>query len=159
MIQQLAEPLEMHHLALTQEADNLVHVLVVGQAQDIIVRRPGFLLCCHILDNVRNWITLHLEIRRRKRDSAGVRRPNSVGVINIIIRLAVLVEAPRALTVRQLPYYAADYLKVRKLVSAYMVSIDLCSLLLFRRQLHILQSASSFVVGVSVAETSAVGIS
>lgn len=119
VIQQLAEPLEMHHLALTQEADNLVHVLVVGQAQDIIVRRPGFLLCCHILDNVRNWITLHLEIRRRKRDSAGVRRPNSVGVINIIIRLAVLVEAPRALTVRQLPYYAADYLKVRKLLGAY----------------------------------------
>ena len=127
MIQQLAEPLEMHHLALTQEADNLVHVLVVGQAQDIIVRRPGFLLCCHILDNVRNWITLHLEIRRRKRDSAGVRRPNSVGVINIIIRLAVLVEAPRALTVRQLPYYAADYLKVRKLVSTYMVSVELLS--------------------------------
>lgn len=110
MVEQLAEALEMHHLALAQEFYNLVHVGVVGQAQDIVVSSARLLLCGKVLHKVRYGVGLGLEIRRRKRNAARVRRVYRVRMVNVIIRFAVPVEAFRALAVGKLPYYAADYL-------------------------------------------------
>ena len=42
--QTLAEPLEVNHLTFPQEADHVIHVGVVGQAQDVVIGLPGFLL-------------------------------------------------------------------------------------------------------------------
>ena len=41
--QPFAEALVMHHLPLAQEPDDVRHVRVVGQLQDVVVRDAGFL--------------------------------------------------------------------------------------------------------------------
>jgi len=47
LFHRLAEALEMHDLTSTQEFDYIVHIGIIGQAQDIIVGRASFLLCCN----------------------------------------------------------------------------------------------------------------
>ena len=46
-LDRLAEALEMHDLALTEEADDVVHIRVVGKPQDVVVGQAGLLLCCN----------------------------------------------------------------------------------------------------------------
>lgn len=41
----LAEALEMDNLPLTEELDHVVHIRVIGQAQDVIIGHSCFLLC------------------------------------------------------------------------------------------------------------------
>ena len=48
--QSLAEALEVNDLPLTQEADDVVDIRIVGHAQDVVVGDTGLLLCC---DGVR----------------------------------------------------------------------------------------------------------
>ena len=40
-----AEPLEMDDLPFPQKTDDVVHVRIVGQAEDVVVGKAGFLLC------------------------------------------------------------------------------------------------------------------
>lgn len=40
----LAEALEMNHLPLTQEPDDVVDIWIVGHAQDVVIGNPGLLL-------------------------------------------------------------------------------------------------------------------
>ena len=42
-----AEALEMDDLPLAQETDGVVHIRVVGNAENIVIRHPGLLLCCN----------------------------------------------------------------------------------------------------------------
>lgn len=41
----IAEPLEMHDLALAQEFERLSHIRVIDQAEQVVVGCAGFLLC------------------------------------------------------------------------------------------------------------------
>lgn len=41
----LTEALEVDNFPLPQEADHIVHVRVVGQAENVVVGKAGFLLC------------------------------------------------------------------------------------------------------------------
>ena len=45
--QGVAEALEVYDFAGTQELDRLAHIGVVDQAQQVVVGRAGFLLCCN----------------------------------------------------------------------------------------------------------------
>lgn len=45
----LAKTLEVDNLPLTQEADDVVYIRVVGQAEDIIVGKAGLLLWCEVV--------------------------------------------------------------------------------------------------------------
>ena len=73
-----AEPLEVDHLPLAQELDNVVYVRIVAEAQDVIVGDAGFLLWCNhesatsyrkwrknTLNCVRNAVNLALEAFQR----------------------------------------------------------------------------------------------
>ncbi len=42
----LTEALEVDNFPLPQEADHIVHVRVVGQAENVVVGKAGLLLCC-----------------------------------------------------------------------------------------------------------------
>ena len=44
--QALAETLEVYDLPLPQEADHVVHIRVIRQAEDIVVGHAGLLFCC-----------------------------------------------------------------------------------------------------------------
>ena len=46
----LAEALEVDDLALAQEADGVVYVRVVGDAQDVVIRDPRLLFCCNCIN-------------------------------------------------------------------------------------------------------------
>ncbi len=43
-----AEALEVDHLPLAQELDDVVHVRVVAEAEDVVVGHPGLLLWCNL---------------------------------------------------------------------------------------------------------------
>lgn len=43
----LAEALEVNDLPLTQEADDVVDIRVVGKAQNVVIGEAGFLFCCN----------------------------------------------------------------------------------------------------------------
>lgn len=53
-----AEALEVDHLPLAQELDDVVHVRVVTEAEDVVVGHPGLLLCRQILRQVSDQIAL-----------------------------------------------------------------------------------------------------
>ena len=40
----LTEPLEMHHLALPEELDDIVDIGIIAQPQDVVIGDPGLLL-------------------------------------------------------------------------------------------------------------------
>ena len=43
----LTEALEMHDLPLPQEPDRIIHIRIVGNAQNIVIRYASLLLCCN----------------------------------------------------------------------------------------------------------------
>ncbi len=46
------EPLEVDDFPLPQEFDDIVHIGIIGQPQNIVIGGPGFLLCCY-----EKWVT------------------------------------------------------------------------------------------------------
>ena len=67
----LAETLEMHHLTGPEEFDDIVHIRIIGQSQDIVVGHPRLLLRCQILRQIRNRIALDLHTGRAPGESGG----------------------------------------------------------------------------------------
>ena len=47
--QPLAEALEVDHFPGPQEADGIIDIRVIGQAENVVVCRAGFLLCCDLV--------------------------------------------------------------------------------------------------------------
>ena len=43
-----AKTLEMDDLPFPQKPDDVVHIRVIGQAEDVVVGKAGFLLCCDL---------------------------------------------------------------------------------------------------------------
>ena len=68
-IEQLTEPLEMNDLALTQVTYDVRGIGIVRDAKYVVVSRTGFLLCRHILHNIRYRVCLALEICRTERNT------------------------------------------------------------------------------------------
>lgn len=135
VVQEFAETLEMYDFTRPQEFDHLVDVRVVRKAKYIVISRASLLLRRHVLDDIGDRIGLHREISRAEWYSRRIDRVNSVCMPCVVIAVPILIEALCPFSVGQLSYYAADYLKMPQLVSAYMVSIDLSTLLLFRRKI------------------------
>lgn len=44
-----AEPLEVHDFPLPQKADHVIHIRIIGQAEDIVVGEARFLLWCDLV--------------------------------------------------------------------------------------------------------------
>ena len=57
----LAKALEMDDFALTQEADDVVDIRIVGEAENVVVGESGLLLCC---DLVKTTFQLFMESSR-----------------------------------------------------------------------------------------------
>ena len=47
--QPLAEALIMDNLPLPQEPDRIIHIRIVGNAQNIVIRYASLLLCCNCI--------------------------------------------------------------------------------------------------------------
>ena len=44
-----AKALEVYDLPLPQKLDDVIDIRIVAEAEDIVIGRAGFLLCCQIL--------------------------------------------------------------------------------------------------------------
>jgi len=58
LAQAISKALIMDDLALTQEFDGIAHVRVIRQAQNVVVGHARLLLCCQVLVEVGDGITL-----------------------------------------------------------------------------------------------------
>lgn len=83
-LQAFAEPLEVHDLPFPEEADRVVHVRIVGEAEDIVVGQASLLFCRQILREVRNHVAGGLNPARRPRKAGSRRGVDSGGVIHEI---------------------------------------------------------------------------
>ena len=45
----ITKPLEVDDLALAQEADHVIDIRIIGQAENIVIGKAGLLLCCDLL--------------------------------------------------------------------------------------------------------------
>lgn len=77
-VKKLAEPLEVYYLALSEEFHHIVHVGVVGEAENIVIGGAGFLLCRQVLHNVGDRVALALDIRGGKGNACGAGGINGV---------------------------------------------------------------------------------
>ncbi len=50
----------MDDLPLTQEADHIVHIGVIGQTKDVVIGKPGLLLCRHVLSQIGDHVASDL---------------------------------------------------------------------------------------------------
>ena len=74
--QPFAEPLIMHDFALTEEFDGIPDIGIVAEAQDIVVRGPRFLFCCHVFVNIGNGVPGDRKRRGAERNAVCVSRIN-----------------------------------------------------------------------------------
>ena len=56
--QSFAKPLEMYDLALSQEADRIADIRVIGKSENVVVGRSCLLLGGHVLREVGDYIAL-----------------------------------------------------------------------------------------------------
>lgn len=52
VVEKLAEALEMHDFSRTEKLDDFVYIGVVGEPQNVVVGRAGFLLCREVFNKV-----------------------------------------------------------------------------------------------------------
>lgn len=76
------EPLEVDDFPLPQEADHVVDVRVVGQAEDVVVGEAGFLLRRQILRQVGDDIARDLHSRGGPGIAGGKLGKDACGVIH-----------------------------------------------------------------------------
>ena len=84
--QGFTEPLEVHNFSSPQEFDRFIHIgFILYETKDIVVGGVRFLLCSHILHQIRNDIAFGLELAGIEGDAARRLRPDSDSVIHVII--------------------------------------------------------------------------
>ena len=116
--QPLAETLEVHDLARTQELDDVVDVGIVGKAQDVIVGHARLLLGGEVLGEVGDGIARDLHRRRRPRIAGGKLREHAGRVVNEIGVEAGLFDLIYREVSRELVDDGADHLKMPQLLCA-----------------------------------------
>ena len=116
-IQYLTESLEMYNLALAQELYHIGYIGIIAYPQYIVIGSSCLLLCRKILMQIRKRVSLALQVRRCKRNSARIGRIYRICVIHIIRAYTVPVKAFRSLTRCQLRNYRTDHFQMRKFFS------------------------------------------
>ena len=112
----ITEALEMHYLALAQVAQRVDNVGVVGQANEVFVRRARLLLRSLILGKVGQGVALDADVLHIKRHA---RRSNGIvarGVVDEVVGVGRGEYLLGREVARELIEYRAHYLKVRKLL-------------------------------------------
>ena len=113
------EALEVHNFAFAQKLDDIAHIAVIRQAQDVVVGRACLLLRCEILGQVGDGVPGRLEGFRGKRCA---RRGDGIDPRGVIHEIGV---KPRILDLlhgevaRQLVQDRGHDLDVRELLGAH----------------------------------------
>lgn len=113
----LAEALEVDDLPLPQEFDHVVHVRVVRETENVVVGHPGLLLCCQILGEIGDGISLDSHGGRRPGEAGGCRGVDSRRVIHEVGGEAGGTDLFLAQRPGQLVDDGADHFQVAQLVN------------------------------------------
>ena len=116
-----AEALVMDYLALSEEADRVADVRVVGETEDIVVGCAGFLLCGEVFVKVGYDVALRLEIGRGERSSRGGDRVDAGRMVNEVITEAAGFYLVDGESLCELIKYSRYHLNVRELLCTYIV--------------------------------------
>ena len=107
------ESLEMHDFPGPEEFDGVIDIRVVfDETENVVVSDPGFLFRGQIFRQVRDRVAGGLESGRGKRHAAGGLRPETGGVIHIIIGKALFFDLFHSEITRQLMDDGTDHLDV-----------------------------------------------
>ncbi len=80
-----SEALVMDDFAGTQEFYGFADIRILDQTQDIVIGGAGFLLRSHILVQIRDDISLYLELTGIKGNTARCLRPDADSMIHVIV--------------------------------------------------------------------------
>ena len=79
-----AEALEVYHLPLTKEADDVVDIGVVAEPEDVVIGDSGLLFCGHIFAEVTDHVALDADAGGIPREAGGGSGVDAGGVIHKI---------------------------------------------------------------------------
>ena len=111
----------MDDLTLAQEADDVVHIRVVGDAQDVVIRDPGFLFGSEILGQVGDGVAGDGHRRRAPWCAGGRLWIDARGMVDEIARKARRPDLILGQRARELVDDGADHLQMAQLLGAYQV--------------------------------------
>lgn len=91
LFQCLPETLEMHDFPGPEEFKGFSYLRVFNNADQVVIRGPGFLFCRQVLMKICYGIAFGLEFAGIKGNACSSRRPQRRGVVDIIgVKAAVL---------------------------------------------------------------------
>lgn len=114
-----AEPLEVDDFPLPQEADHVVDIRVVGQAEDVVVGEAGFLLRRQILRQVGDDIARDLHGRGGPGIAGGKLGIDACGVIHEVGVKACGFDLAVAQVTGELVDEGAHHFQVAQFLSPY----------------------------------------
>ena len=118
VVQGLAEVLEVDHLALPEELQAILQVRIVGEPDQVLVGRPGFLLCSHILMQVGDWVAHGVDVGAAPGDTVGVAEKQRIvpdGIVATVVRIPDLGDGSPS---GQLVDHGGDHLPVGQFLGA-----------------------------------------
>ena len=116
-----AETLEVYDFTHAQEFNRLAHIRFFDQAQDVFIGRTGFLLCCQILRQVGDGISLHLKFTGIKRNASGGGWPYADGVIHVVGGKAAFFYLFHGKIAGKLVYDCRNHFQMSQFFGAYIV--------------------------------------
>ena len=108
----------MDDLPFTQKTDGRDHVRVVHQTQNIVIGGAGFLLCCHVLVQIRDGVALAGEAHGRERRTARRLGPHAGRMVHKIGVEALPPDLVRGKALCQLVYNGAHHLQMGQLLGS-----------------------------------------
>lgn len=112
----LTEALIVYYLSCPEELNDITHIGIVHETQDVIVGGSRLLLCRHILVKVSYYVALGLDVCRREGHARRRGRVNARGMVHEIGIEAIFLYILGAEISRKLINDGADHLEMAQLL-------------------------------------------
>jgi len=119
MAKQLTEALIVHDLALTKELDDIVHIGIVGKAENVVIGSLRLHFSRHVFVEVGDGIPLDLHHCRSVRHTGCRLRIYPRGVVNEVISEPLALDLVGREVTGKLMHDGAYHLKMSKLFRTY----------------------------------------
>lgn len=120
--QSLAKALEVDDLSGPQETDGVGDIRIVAHAQNVVIGKPGLLLCGQVLGQVRDGVAGDGDAVRTPGGAGGGGGVDRGGVIDEVGGEATLLDVTFCEVPRQLVNDGSHHLQVAQFLGAWIVS-------------------------------------
>lgn len=122
-VQRLTETLIVDDLALAQEADDIAHVGIVNELEDVVIGDTRLLLSCHILRKIGDRVTDRLDGRGGKGHTVCGGRIDTDRMVDKIGIQPGIDDLLRREPAGELFYKLAHHLHMRELIRSLMMEL------------------------------------